>query len=64
MPKNKYTNAQRKAYYSGIGYRTARDGKAINFENDATRASFAAGYKKGAEITAKKPKKYPKLNKK
>lgn len=31
MAKKKYTNAERKAYYSGMGYRIAHDGKAIKF---------------------------------
>lgn len=29
MAKKKYTNATRKAYYSGMGYRIAHDGKVI-----------------------------------
>lgn len=61
--RKRYTNAQRKAYYSGMGYRTAHDGKAIKFDSAATRASFAAGYKNGGKVIAKHPGKYPKLKK-
>ena len=62
MPKKaKYTNAQRKAYYSGMGYRTAREGKAINFTSDDMLASFREGYKRGGQVIAKNAKKYPKL---
>lgn len=63
MAKKKYTNAERKAYYSGMGYRIAHDGKAIKFENATIRDSFTAGYKSGGKVIAKRPRKYPKLKK-
>lgn len=63
MAKKKYINAERKAHYSGMGYRIAHDGKAIKFENAAIRDSFTAGYKIGGKVIAKRPRKYPKLKK-
>ena len=60
MPKKKkYTQGQKKAYYSGMGYRAARMNKAIPFKNDANKESFRAGFKAALETV----KKYPDLKK-
>ncbi len=56
----KYTRAQRKAYYSGMGYRAAYEGKEIPFRNAQNRASFQAGWKAAMDTV----KKYPDLKKK
>lgn len=46
MPKSKYTEGQRKAYYSGMGYRAGMEGKAIPFKNEENKKSFREGYRK------------------
>lgn len=44
MPKKrKYTQAQKKAYYCGMGYRAAQKNKRIAFKSSANRESFRAG---------------------
>lgn len=53
----KYTRAQKKAYYSGMGYRAAHEGKAIPFKSEKNKESFRRGYKKAGESV----KKYPNL---
>ena len=62
MPKNsntggrkRYTAAQKKAFYSGMGYGACMEGKAIPFASEANKESFKAGLKRGQE----KSKKYP-----
>lgn len=42
----KYTKAQKKAYYSGMGYRAGQMGKKIPFKNADNKESFRNGYKK------------------
>lgn len=51
--KSKYTAAQRKAYYSGMGYAMCDAGKRIEFKSEANKESFKAGLKKGKEKAAK-----------
>ena len=55
--KSKYTHSQKKAYYSGMGYRAAREGKQIPFRNAENKASFRAGFNAALETV----KKYPDL---
>lgn len=43
--RRKYSASQRRAYYSGQGYRVAYGGKAIPFKNDKNKESFRQGYK-------------------
>lgn len=57
MPKKKYTSSQKKAYYSGMGYRAGKMNKSIPFKNSANKESFRAGFK-AALATVKK---YPDL---
>lgn len=64
VQKNVYTNSQRMAYYSGMGYRTAHDGKKIVFSTDELLKSFQDGYKRGGRIIKMNPKKYPDNDKK
>lgn len=49
----RYTEAQKKAYYSGMGYRACAEGKAIPFKNEANKESFKQGYKKAGPTVAK-----------
>ena len=61
MPgKSKYTQSQKKAYYSGMGYSVGRMNKAVPFKSAANKESFRAGYKAGLNAA----KKYPVLKKK
>lgn len=53
--KSKYTAAQKKAYYSGMGYRVGRAGKEVPFKNPENRVSFQAGYAAGKKPAAKYP---------
>ena len=57
--KSKYTNGQKKAYYSGMGYRAARLGKKIPFRNAENKESFRAGFNAALETV----RKYPDLEK-
>ena len=41
----KYTRAQQKAYYSGMGYRAAVEGKIIPFKSAKNLESFRKGYR-------------------
>ena len=54
MPK--YSRAQKKAYYSGMGYRAGQEGKAIPFKSEKNKQSFRDGYKKAKKAVAKYPK--------
>lgn len=58
--RSKFTAAQKKAYYSGMGYRVRSMNKQIPFKNQANKESFYAGYKACYEVC----KKYPDLLKK
>ncbi len=58
--KKKFTSAQKKAYYSGMGYAAARKGKMIPFKNEENKASFKEGFNKGITVVIK----YPDLSKK
>ena len=59
--KSKYTRAQKRAYYSGMGYATAYHNKAIKFDTPENRSSFEAGWKQGTAMARSKPDKYPPL---
>ena len=61
MSKNqKYSAGQRKAYYSGQGYRAGYEGKAIPFKNPKNKQSFREGFA-SVKITVSK---YPDLESK
>ncbi len=53
--KSKFTKAQKRAYYSGQGYRAGQFGKAIPFKNDKNKQSFREGYRKAKTIIVKYP---------
>ena len=53
--KSKYTHSQKKAYYSGMGYRAAREGKQIPFRNAENKESFRAGFNAALETVRKYP---------
>lgn len=53
--KSKYTEAQKKAYYSGMGYNAGQKGKQIPFKNDKNKESFRAGYKAASQSVARYP---------
>ncbi len=55
----KYTSAQKKAYYSGMGYACAANGKAINFKNEKNKQSFYAGWGAGKKKIASDAERYP-----
>ena len=55
--RQKYTEAQKKAYYSGMGYAVAQSGKRIEFKSEVNKESFKAGLKKGTAKTSKLPDK-------
>lgn len=59
MSRKKYTEGQKKAYYSGMGYRAAWMGKQIPFTSKERKESFRAGFKAALETV----KKYPDLKK-
>ena len=60
MSKKKYTAGQRRAYYSGQGYRAGYEGKEIPFKNAKNKQSFREGFA-SVKITVSK---YPHLESK
>ena len=52
---SKYTTGQRKAYYSGMGYRAGKEGKAIPFKSEKNRESFRQGYRNSKNAVSKYP---------
>lgn len=40
-----FSDAQKRAYYSGQGYKLGQQGKAIKFKNEQNRQSFRNGFK-------------------
>ena len=57
--KKKFTYAQKKAYYSGMGYRAGQQGKRIPFANEKNLQSFRNGYSKAKNAVER----YPSLSK-
>ena len=57
--KSKYTNSQKIAYYSGMGYRVSHEGRGVEFKNKALRTNFKSGYDKAGTMMLKNPNKYP-----
>ena len=49
----KYSNAEKRAYYSGQGYRAGLENKVIPFKNPKNKASFGAGFRSVKEKVAK-----------
>lgn len=62
--KKKYTQSQKKAYYSGMGYGVGYNRKRIEFDSDINKESFRAGFKVGISAANKNSKKYPTIKKK
>ena len=58
--KSKYTAAQKRAYYSGQGYRAGYEGKQIPFRSEKNKESFRQGFASVKGTISK----YPDLNKK
>ena len=52
----KYTRAQKKAYYSGMGYRAAVEGKKIPFKSAKNLEAFRKGYRAARSWVANYPK--------
>lgn len=61
--KPKYSNSEKMAYNSGIGYVLAVENRGINFDTDKMQDSFKAGYKYGKKLIERKPDKYFDKNK-
>lgn len=55
--QKKYTRAQQKAYYSGMGYRAGQEGKKIPFKNEKNLNSFRQGYQKARVAVSRYPNK-------
>lgn len=51
----KYTAAERKAYYIGIGERCAKTGKHGNFRNEGEMKSYRAGYAAADKVIRNAP---------
>ena len=56
MAKKKRSAAQKKAYYSGMGYRAGEQGVVILFKNPENRESFRNGYRKAKAAVSRYPK--------
>lgn len=52
----KFTKGQKKAYYSGMGYRAGQKGVAIPFKSERNKESFRQGYKNAAKAVDGYPK--------
>ena len=57
--KSKYSQQQKNAYNSGMGFSVAWHGKKIKFDSNDMQNSFMAGFKAGTQKIARSPKKYP-----
>lgn len=57
--KSKYTRAQQKAYYSGMGYAVRGQNRNIKFTSEDMRKSFLAGCEVGKNKALKNSSKYP-----
>lgn len=55
--KQKYSEAQKRAYYSGQGYRAGQESKVIPFKNPKNKESFKQGYRSVKIIVANYPEK-------
>ena len=55
----KYTRAQQKAYYSGMGYAVRGAGRNIKFSSNDIKESFLAGCMVGSRKAMNNGKKYP-----
>lgn len=55
MRKSRYSRSQKRAYYSGQGYRAAHEGKAIPFKNEKNKESFRKGYNSVKVIVSRYP---------
>lgn len=55
----KYTRAQQKAYYSGMGYAVRGQGRGIKFSSTDIKNSFLAGCLVGKRKALGNVKKYP-----
>lgn len=53
--RKKYTEAQKKAYYSGMGYRAGQKKKHIPFKNKKNLQSFRDGYRAAGGTVEKYP---------
>lgn len=53
--KAKYSEGQKKAYYSGMGYAAAAAGKRIDFKSPERKESFKEGLKAGIEKAKRLP---------
>lgn len=51
--RSKYSESEKRAYWSGQSYKLAQNGKAINFKNAKNKESFCNGYR------SIDPSKYP-----
>ena len=53
MARKKKTAAQKKAYYSGMGYRAGEQGVILLFKNPENRESFRNGYRKAKSAVSR-----------
>ena len=53
--RKRYTAAQRRAYYLGIGYGACNDGKAIPLTSEDEKESFRNGLKKAQAVSPSYP---------
>lgn len=61
--RKKYSDKNKRIYYSGMGYAIGHKGQGINFQNPENRSIFQKGYSAGLKRAAKNPLKYPALKK-
>ena len=50
VKKQKYSAAEKRAYYRGQGYAAAKAGKKIDCRNEKQKASCRAGYNSGKGV--------------
>lgn len=55
MSRVKHTAGQKKAYYSGMGYRAAYEGKEIPFKSKKNKQAFKDGFSSVRIIVEKYP---------
>ena len=58
--KSNYSQSEKIAYYSGMGYRVSHEGKRIVFKKPGLRENFKQGYMKAGSMMLRNPGRYPK----
>lgn len=59
--RKKYSDKNKRCYYSGMGFYMGHYGRGINFKDGESRATFQKGYNAARIKAERNPLKYPPL---